>query len=120
MSHLVDVMATLLDVTGTQYPKTFKGHELVPLQGRSFASTFRGRALPSRPAPLYFEHEGHRAIRTEQWKLVQNWGQPWALYDVATDRSETNDLVNVKPQLAFEMAAQWKTRNLVPIRKRPE
>jgi arylsulfatase A-like enzyme len=109
MSHLVDVMATLLDVTGTQYPKTFKGHELVPLQGRSFASTFRGSALPRRPAPLYFEHEGHRAIRTEQWKLVQNWGQPWALYDVAADRSETNDLVNVKPQLAFEMAAQWNS-----------
>jgi arylsulfatase len=46
MSHLVDVMATLLDVTGTPYPKSYKGHELVPLQGRSFASTFRGRALP--------------------------------------------------------------------------
>ena len=107
MSHLVDVMATLLDVTGTQYPKTFKGHDLVPLQGRSFASTFRGKDLPARPTPLYFEHEGHCAIRTEKWKLVQNWGQPWALYDVATDRSETNDLVNIKPQLAFEMAAQW-------------
>ena len=109
MSHLVDVMATLLEVTGTQYPKSFKGHELVPLQGRSFASTFRGGTLPPRPTPLYFEHEGHRAIRTEQWKLVQNWGQPWALYDVATDRSETDDLVNIKPQLAFEMAAQWNS-----------
>jgi arylsulfatase len=107
MGHLIDVSATLLEITGTPYPKSYHGHELVPLQGRSFAATFQGHGLGARSAPLYFEHEGNRAIRTEQWKLVQPWGHPWELYDMTADRSETKDLAAAKPDLAFRMAAQW-------------
>ena len=106
MGHLVDVMPTLLEVTGVQYPKTYKGQELVPLQGQSFAPTFRMTSW-NRSGPLFFEHEGNRAIRSGQWKLVQNWGQQWCLYDMTTDRSETRDIAASRPDLVYSLAAQW-------------
>ena len=108
MGHLIDVSATLLEITGTPYPKTFNGHELVPLQGRSFAARFHGQSLGDRSAPLFFEHEGNRAIRTETWKLVQNWDHPWRLYNISADRSETNDMAAARPDMAYKLAAQWE------------
>jgi len=106
--HVIDVMATLLEITGTQYPKSYNGNELVPLQGRSFAPAFHGRPL-HRSAPLFFEHSGNRAIRDERWKLVSNWGRPWRLYDMSVDRSETVDVASSNPELVWKMAAQWST-----------
>lgn len=109
MGHLIDVSATLLDITATPYPDSFNGHKLVPLQGRSFARVFHGQRLGARSAPLFFEHEGNRAIRSEQWKLVANWNQPWSLYDMTADRSETRDQAAARPQLVYEMAAEWNS-----------
>jgi arylsulfatase len=106
--HVVDVMPTLLEVSGTHYPKTYNGHQLVELQGRSFAPAFRGRAL-ARSVPLYFELQGNRAIRADRWKLVENWHRGWNLYDMSADRSETNDVISQHPDIAFQMAAQWNT-----------
>jgi arylsulfatase len=108
MGHLIDVMPTLLEITGTQYPKSYHGHELVPLQGRSFAPAFHGQPL-HRSGPLFFTLQGNRAIRDERWKLVQNWDQPWRLYDMSVDRSETTDLASSRPELVWKMAAQWDT-----------
>lgn len=106
--HLIDVMSTLLEVTGTRYPKSYNGHELVPLQGRSFAPAFHGLPL-HRSSPLFFEHSGNRAIRDDRWKLVSNWGHPWRLYDMSVDRSETRDVASSHPDLVWKMAAQWDT-----------
>ena len=107
LSHLIDVMPTLLELTGTKYPASYHGNKLVALPGRSFAPVFRGRNLGNRAAPLYWEHQGNRAVRTETWKLVQNWGHPWNLYAMATDRSETNDMAAAQAERVFQMAAQW-------------
>jgi arylsulfatase A-like enzyme len=63
--------------------------------------------LGNRSAPLFWEHQGNRALRTESWKLVQNWDHPWQLYDMSMDRSETNDLAAARPDMAFQLAAQW-------------
>ena len=102
-------MPTLLELTGNRYPASYNGHELVPLSGRSFAPIFRGQRLGDRSAPLFWEHQGNRAIRTEKWKLVQNWDHPWNLYDMSADRSETQDLAAARPDMAFQLAAQWDT-----------
>ena len=108
MGHLVDIMPTLLEITGIAYPKSYKGHDLVPLQGQSFASTFR-TASWNRTGPLFFEHEGNRAIRDGQWKLVSNWGQQWCLYDMTGDRSETKDVAAARPEMVYRLAAQWNS-----------
>ena len=107
LSHLIDVVPTLLELTGTKYPQAYNGHELVPLSGRSFAPVLRGQRLGNRSAPLFWEHQGNRAIRTEDWKLVQNWDHPWNLYDLSSDRSETMDVAAARPEMAFQLAAQW-------------
>lgn len=105
-SHFVDVMATLLEVSGTAYPKTYGGHPIVPLQGRSFAPAFQGRGL-HRAGPIFWEHQGNRAVRDGNWKLVAINNQPWRLYDMAADRSETRDVAAAEPARVTRMAKQW-------------
>ena len=104
--HLIDVMPTLLEVSGAAYPHAYKGHDIIPMQGRSFAPAFHGQAL-HRNSPLFWEHEGNRAVRDGDWKLVARFGHPWELYDMAQDRSETRNLASAQPDRVQHMAALW-------------
>ncbi|WP_170151039.1 arylsulfatase [Hephaestia caeni] len=104
--HLIDVMPTLVEISGATYPKTFHGHAIVPMQGRSFAPAFRGQAL-HRDKPIFWEHEGNRAVRDGKWKLVARYSRPWQLFDMSRDRSETRDLAAANPARVREMAAEW-------------
>src|SRR3546814_10825333 len=76
------------------------------MQGRSFAPSFHGQKL-HRDKPIFWEHEGNRAVRDGKWKLVARFGRPWQLYDMSRDRSETRALAAAKPALVRKMAAQW-------------
>jgi arylsulfatase A-like enzyme len=104
--YLPDIMATLLDVTGTPYPETFPGRDLAPLEGHSLRSAFAGEQA-SRP-PMFWEHEGNAAVRTGKWKLVRDYPKPWELYDMQADRTELNDLAARHPDRVREMAAQYE------------
>ena len=73
---------------------------------------FHGERLGNSSAPLFFEREGNRAVRDERRKLVANYDQPWNLYDMSTDRSETTNLAASQPDQVFKMAAQRKFRYL--------
>lgn len=105
-SHLIDVMPTLVELSGASYPKTYNGHEIVAMQGRSLAPAFRGQAL-TRAEPIFFEHEGNRAVRDGKWKLVAHFTQPWQLFDMSVDRVELHDLASKHPERVRQMAAQW-------------
>ena len=61
-------MATCLDVSGAQYPQEFKGQTIKPLQGKSLLPVFKG--APLEREAIYWEHEGNRAVRVGDWKLV--------------------------------------------------
>ena len=104
--HLVDIMATCLDVAGTSYPEKAGGQELKPLEGISLRPAIAGGPL-KRVRPLCWEHEGNRAVREGDWKLVAKAGKPWELYDIAKDRSERRDLAAEQPERVKAMAAQW-------------
>ena len=109
-THLIDIMATAVDLAGASYPQTFNGNAIRPLEGRSL------RPLLSSPAngfggetrPLFWEHEGNRAMREGQWKLVSRHKGAWELYDIATDRTEMRDLAGVQPERVAAMAAAWQ------------
>lgn len=105
--QLVDIMATCLDLADAPYPNTFQGVTIKPLEGISLRPAFSGRRL-SRPHPLVWEHEGNRAIRQGRWKLVGKENQPWELYDLATDRTESHDLATLRPRRVKSMADQWE------------
>lgn len=105
--HLIDIMATCLDVSGAEYPKELNGNPILPIEGRSLTPAFAGRAI-EREA-IYWEHEGNRAIRAGQWKLVARApAGAWELYDMEKDRTELHDLAEQQPERVKAMAAQWE------------
>ena len=59
---------------------------------------------------LWWLHEGNRAIRVGDWKLVAAKGEPWALYNLANDRAEGHDLAAAHPDRVRELAAAWQAR----------
>jgi arylsulfatase A-like enzyme len=105
-AHLVDLMATCVDVAGAAFPTEFGGEKTVPLEGLSLRPSFGNNAL-TRDA-IYWKHEGNRAIRVADWKLVAKGPKsPWELYDLAADRSELHDLASVEPERVQAMSAKW-------------
>ena len=105
--HLVDIMATCLDVAGSDYPKQHEGRPLKPLRGKSLLPILQGKQREGHEV-LYFLFANNRAVRKGNWKLVSARGGPWELYDMDADRTELNDLAQAKPQLAAELAGLWE------------
>ncbi len=89
--HVVDLLPTILDVTGAQYLAELGGTAIQPVEGESLLALLQGQDW-TRAAPIFFEHEGNAAIRTGEFKLVRQYGQTWELYDMSVDRTELHDL----------------------------
>lgn len=105
--HLIDVMATCVDVAGAAYPQELHGKPVQPMEGRSLLPAFRNE--PIRRDALYWEHEGNAAIREGDMKLVRNGRDgAWELYDVKADRTEQHDLAAQQPEKAGALAAKWQ------------
>jgi len=104
--HLIDIMATCLDVAGVDYPPTFDGHPVQPLRGKSLVPIFEGRERQGHDV-LYFTFSDNRAVRQGKWKLVSARGGPWELYDMDVDRSELNDLSAAMPEKVRELETLW-------------
>lgn len=105
--HLIDLLATCVDVAEAKYPDSFKGEKITPMEGVSLRPAFAGKTL-ARKQPLYWEHEGNKALREGKWKLVAKHGQAWELYDVDADRTEAHDLVKKEVDKAARMAKKWE------------
>jgi arylsulfatase len=105
-AQLIDIMPTVVDITGTPYPREFKGHAIQPMEGVSLRPAFGGRPL-ARTRPLFWEHEGSRAVRAGNWKLVSTYPGDWELYDMSTDRVERNNLAALHPDFVQKLAAEW-------------
>ncbi|MEM6347152.1 MAG: sulfatase-like hydrolase/transferase [Bacteroidota bacterium] len=102
VGHIIDIMPTFMELTGAQYPT-----EAIPLEGRSFWPALRGEDMPT-PEQLCWEYSGNRAIRQGNWKLV--WDKKikdWELYNLAVDRTETQNLANQFPAKRDSMQADW-------------
>ncbi len=120
-SHLIDIMATCVDVAGATYPDQYRNQPIKPLEGISLVPLFDDGAI-EREA-IYWEHEGNRAVRMGKWKLISKaskrhsfiWDkidrlehQHWELFDMALDRTEMNDLATDNPALVRQMADMWQ------------
>lgn len=105
-AHLVDLSATILDVAKASYPKTWNGKPILPKAGISLRPVLQGKPLPKRP--IFFEHEGNRAVRHGKWKIVwTNFTKKWELYDISKDRSEMNNLASKHPSKVEELSKLW-------------
>ena len=107
--HVVDLMATCVDVANASYPREHNGQSIHPLAGVSLRPAIQGRSL-HRAAPLYWEHEGNRALREGKWKIVAKGpAGAWELYDMEADRTESRDLAARYPARIKGMIARWET-----------
>jgi arylsulfatase len=105
--HLVDLMATCVDVSGAKYPTEFKGKPIEPMEGRSLVPAFDNKRI-QRDDALYWEHEGNAAVREGDWKLVRlGYEGRWELYNLKSDRTEQHDLAGTQPDKAKALAAKW-------------
>lgn len=104
--YLPDIMATLLDVTGTACPRERNGLPVPAIEGASLRPAFEADGLPERP--MFWEHEGNAAVRVGRWKLVRKYPDPWELYDLDTDRTELTDLSARHPERVRDMLALYQ------------
>lgn len=117
VAHVIDIMPTLCEVAGANYPVSFRGQPITPLSGVSLSRVVGGESLPARV--LCWEHEGNRAVRRGRWKLVSEYPGSWSsfyhyekqgrweLYDLAGDRTEINDLAERKPDVVGRLSQDY-------------
>lgn len=110
ITHIMDIMATCIDVAGAKYPAKIKDRKILPIEGRSLLATIDGKKTP--PRTLVFEHERNAALMEEDWKLVGNRvitrdgfrkDADWKLYHLGKDPSEQHDLSNHEPERLSKM-----------------
>ena len=104
-------MPTVLDLAGCEYPKTFNGNEVRPVDGKSMAPIFHGRRREGHDV-LYWRFAHGRAVRQGKWKLVKMDKNAWELYDMAADPVELNDLAAKMPEKVKQLDALWVKWNV--------
>ena len=116
--HIIDLMATCVELSGAAYPREWQGTPIQPMEGTSLLPAIAGKPL-RRTEPLFWEHESNRAVREGRWKLVAKAGQPWELYDMEQDRTEMHDLARQYQQEMERLAAKWDAwaarANILPL-----
>ena len=105
-AHVIDIMATVTAATGAKYPSEYRGHAIQPMEGVDLRPALDGRPL-NRPRPLFWEHEGNRAVRSGNWKIVSLYPEAWELYDIAGDRVERNDVAARHPDIVKRLSDEW-------------
>jgi arylsulfatase len=104
--HIIDVMATCVEVGQAKYPAEFGSHGITPPEGTSLSPAFAGQ--PLNRELLAWEHERNRAIRVGKWKLVARAGGAWELYDLDADPVELNDRAAAMPDRVKDLADRWE------------
>jgi arylsulfatase len=105
--HVIDILPTVLEAAGVPYPRHYNGRAITPAEGVSLLPALRSAKVQPRPAPLFWEHFGNRAIRDGDWKLVAPGNRPWELHNLAAARSEVDDLAAKEPQRARQLEQAW-------------
>jgi arylsulfatase len=111
--HVIDFMATCLDVAQVDYPANFKGRKPLPMEGKSLLPVFQGRRREAHEQ-LCWVTPRHHAIRMGQWKAIRpRKGGPWQLFDLESDGTESDDLAERETDRVKKLASHfksWRTR----------
>ncbi len=105
--HVIDLMATAVDLAGAKYPGEYKGRKITPLEGKSLAPIFAGEERDGHQA-IYWEHFDAKGVRQGDWKLVAFHDGDWELYHLGSDRTETAELSEKYPDRVNELKALWE------------
>lgn len=108
VGHVVDFMPTFCELAGADYPEEIGERRPLPVEGRSLAPVFRGERDPGH-VTLAWDAPVNQAIRMGRWKLVNpKRGEPWQLYDLEADATETTDLAAEQPGRVEELSRRWR------------
>ncbi|MBN1456626.1 MAG: arylsulfatase [Sedimentisphaerales bacterium] len=107
--YLQDLMPTCLELAEAQYPKKRNDRTIPPMVGTSLIPLIKGSNKAIHIEPVFWEHEGNRAMRDGKWKLVWARKGPWELYDLEADRTEMHNLVKDMPNRAADMQRAWES-----------
>lgn len=120
VAHVMDFMATFVDITGATYPAEFHGNKIKPIEGLSLAPIFKSKSRSGHKV-LFNEHFGAKYVRTNDWKLVARNKEKWHLYHIDDDETELNDLAEKQPSVVKELDLLWNdwatTHNVLPKTK---
>jgi arylsulfatase len=107
--HVVDLMATCLELAGTTYPEKFADKTLEPHESKSLVPVLTGGSTDRNHAYL-FNHSGTHAIIRGDYKIVREGKRPWALYNLVRNRTETINLAKKLPQVVEDLSEIWEAR----------
>ncbi|MDR1810295.1 MAG: sulfatase-like hydrolase/transferase [Prevotella sp.] len=107
--HFIDVMPTVLELTGASYPATYNSNAIqaLPAEGRSLLPLIQGEGVWNGERTFFWEHETGKAVRVGDWKLTALTGQGWQLFNLADDYSETENLAAEYPDKVRELKTLW-------------
>ena len=116
--HFIDIVPTILEAAGIKKTDQQKGVPIPESPGRSLLPVFTADIKEPHPN-LWWLHEGNRALRLGDWKVVASKGDPWELYNLKTDRAEQHNLASEKPELLEELTGRWqeKTEGFIKLVK---
>ena len=105
-AHLIDILPTCLQVAGANYPSENNGNPIKPIEGESLLPSFTNPSW-TRESPIHWEHEGNRAMRDGDWKLVAEYPGKWELYNILDDRTESKDRAKGEKNRLANMAREY-------------
>ena len=108
LAHAMDIMPTLCELAGIEYPKEYEGQVLSPCEGKSLVPVFRGNQRDGHQV-LVWKQKQRRAVRQDNWKLIRRGSRGdsnhWKRYDLEADRSELHDLGQEQPERLKQMVS---------------
>ena len=105
--HFIDIMPTLLEISGAEYPEVYNGEKILPYEGISLIPAFDGENL-ERKEPIFQQFEKGSSILDGNWKLLRYRTDEWHLFDLSVDGSETNDLAEQYPDKVAELIQKYE------------
>ena len=105
-SHIVDIMPTLLEISGAEYPKTMRNEKVGEMSGISLVPLLAGQKV-KRDDPIFYSYVGNNGLWDGRYRLISNRGGPWMLFDMEKDPVENYDIAASYPEIVKTMSETW-------------
>ena len=108
IGHVIDIAPTIVELASGQWPQRHGNEDVPRSPGESLRASFDDPAA-QRSSSVWWLHEGNRALRSGDWKVVAAKDETWQLYDMRSDRSETRDLAKAEPATLERLVSEWES-----------